>query len=315
MGRLLDLDEAKKNPDWEIVFSKDPRVNAGDVACVLWESPFTSAYQAWGRKTGKIPKPEQTEAMAHGNVTEPLIFDWFCREKKITGVSQAWAIHDELPWLQGKADFWNAEERILAEFKAPSKDDSADHTLAKNGEIPYHYWLQCQALMETFDVNEMYYVSWRSPEDAVTLAVERNSDFWLTEVLPYLMDFIERVRADAWPKPEGTVVEVSEEWAMHARRLLEAKAMVEVGRQNQRRAEAAIKRMATAKVTKGGGIRATWTTYRPRWEVVVSADSEAARDKIATAVNPLAGKQGVGKITNRTYPPNLILRISEDGKA
>ena len=100
---------------------------------------------------------------------------------------------------------------------------------------------------------------------------------------------------------------------MQAQRYLTAQAMKQEAKTYEARAVAALKRMAEAKVTKGGGIRATWTQYKPRWEVVISADSEAARDRITKAVDPLAGKQGVGKITNRTYPPNLILRVSEEG--
>lgn len=313
MGRLLDLDEAKKNPDWQLVFGGG--VNAGDASAVLEESPFGGAYHLWLLKTKKIPRPEQTPAMLHGVTTEPLIFEWYKKRMGMEGRTQVWAVYEDAEWIRGLGDFWNADARHGAEFKAPTRDDSGDHILAKQGRVPYHYWLQCVHLMEVYDSESWDFVSWRSSEDAAVIRVERDTDFWLTQMLPAYMEFWNRVSENSWPKPEGNAIEESEEWQMHAKRYMTAQAMKQEAKEYEARAKAGLMRMAQAKVTKGGGVRATWMTYKPRWEVVVSADSEAARDKIATAVNPLAGKQGVGRITNRTYPPNLILRVSEDGKA
>ena len=210
MGRLLLLDDAKKNPDWQLVFGGG--VNAGDAAAVLEESPFGGAYHLWLLKTKKIPRPEQTDAMKHGNTTEPLILDWYKTYKGMEGRGQVWAVYEDAEWVRGLGDFWNAEARHGAEFKAPTRDDSGDHLLAKQGQVPYHYWLQCVHLMEVYDSLSWDFVSWRSPEDAVVIPVKRDTDFWLTEMLPRYMEFWRRVSEDNWPKPEGNAIEESEEW-------------------------------------------------------------------------------------------------------
>ncbi len=146
------------------------------------------------------------------------------------------------------------------------------------------------------------------------IPVERNTDFWLTQMLPAYMEFWRRVQEDSWPKPEGTEMQGSREWLDAARGFLGGKALTDEGTNTKKRAEAALRRMATAKTTIGGGVRATWTAYKPRWEVKISADSEEARQRILKAVEPLEGRAGVGKISTTTYPPNLVLRISEQSE-
>jgi putative phage-type endonuclease len=312
MPRFLELDEAKKSPDWNIVFGGG--VNAGDAAPILEESPFQSAYGLWLLKTKKVARPPQTEAMKHGNVTEPLIMEWYKAHKGLDGQGQVWAVYDDAEFIRGLGDFWNAEKRHGAEFKAPTRDDSSDHRKAKEGDVPFHYLLQCWHLMEVYDAATWDFVSWRSPEDAVVIPVERNTDFWLTEMVPRYQEFWRRVQEDSWPKPEGTAMEGSGEWAEAARRVLDGKAMKSEADGWVRRSEAVLRRMAVAKTTIGGGIRATWTTYKPRWEVKISAESEAAMQRILKAVEPLEGRAGVGKISTTSFPPNLVLRISEQAE-
>jgi YqaJ-like viral recombinase domain len=309
MPRFLDKDEAL---GW--IREHGQRLNAGDASAVLWESPYDSAYSLWLRKTKRIPPKEQTEQMQSGVNTEPLIFAWYQKLKGITGESQIWCAYSEAEWIQGKADFWDAETRHLAEFKTRTKEDAKAHEIAKAGMVPYPDWLQCQHLFQTFDALTMDYVSWFSPTDAVMLPVKRDDDFWAMVMLPAYMEFQRRVEENAWPKPEGKTAIEDEEWAMQAHRFLDGRGMKREAEAYIDRAEAALKRMADgtgAKTIAGGGIRATWTTYKPRWEAVVSADSQEALTAILKALEPLEDKQGVGKISKRAYPPNLVLRISE----
>jgi len=313
--RFLDLDADKKNPDWQIVFQGG--VNAGDASAILEESPFESAYGLWLTKTKRKPRPKQTAAMLSGQNTEPLIFEWYSRIKNLKGESQVWAVMDDPEWIRGLGDFWCAASRHGAEFKAPTRDDSADHRLAKEGQVPQHYWLQCIHLMEVYDALTWDFVSWRSPEDVAVIPVERDTDYWLTVMLPAYQEFKRRVDDDEWPRPEGTVMEESPEWAEAARLVIEGKSMSGAGEQYKRRGEAMLRRMATAKTTIGSGIKATWNAYRARIEAAISITGDTPEDmqknlrNVMSALAPLQGRPGIGKITPREYPPNMILRISE----
>jgi putative phage-type endonuclease len=311
MGRILDLDEAKKNPDWEIVLNK-LKINAGDCAAVMEESPFETAFGLWQIKTGRKPRPVQTEAMKSGVLTEPLIHAWYQEYKHMEGQSQVWAVDDELPWICALGDFWNAEHRHLAEYKAPAREDSADHLLAKReGRVPHHYALQMTHLCAVYGAKTADFVSWRSPTDYVVIPFKLDMDYWLTDILPRYAEFYQRLTSNEWPEPEGRVIEESEEWRMFARRYLDAKVMLAEAEDRKKRAEAGLRRMATAKTTVGGGIRATWSAFKPRYEAVVTAQSQEALAKVLKALEPLEGKAGVGKITKREWPANLVLRIGQ----
>ena len=309
MPRLLSKDEAL---GWTREHGQ--RINAGDAAAVLYEDPYQSPYQLWARKTGRIPRKEQTDEMKSGNTTEPAIFGWYEQRTGLKGLSQTWGAYTDAEWIQTKNDFWVPESKHLAEFKAPFRDDSKDHILMKQGVVPYHYGLQCQHEMQVMEVETMTLVSWRSPSDFAILEIKRDDDFWATVMLPAYIEFYRRLTENAWPKPDGNCEMADEEWTMWSRRLSDAKAMRIEAQGLMDRAEAAIKRMAEAtgsKRIKGGGIEAVWTTYRPRWEVSVKAESKEALDAIMKALEPLEGRAGVKEIKPKEIAANLLLRISE----
>lgn len=314
MPTILEFSEDRNSPYVRNMFEFGPRVNAGDSAAILYESPYGDRYKLWLQKTKRIPRDEQTEQMKSGVLIEPLIFEWYQTYKGVTGGSQAWGLHDEYPWIQAKADFWNAERRLLAEFKAPTRDDTKSHAMAKRGEIPRHYLLQCVHTLEVFDADELDFVSWRSADDFAVIPVKRDPELWCELMLPCYAEFWEAIQNDAYPKPEGTEIQTSEEWRMQVQRYLTAKEMRVEADEYETRAKAALQRMATAKTTTGGGIRATYVNVKPRWEVVVTAESEAARDAILKAVNPLEGKKGVKKIGQRSYPPSLWFKVTREGE-
>ena len=309
MPRFLSKDEALS---W--VKEKGPRLNAGDCAAILWESPYDSAYQLWARKTGRIPPKEQTKEMLSGQVTENAVFAWYEQRTGLKGLSQVWAAYEDAEYIQAKSDFWHPETKHLAEFKSPTRDDSKDHLLAKAKQVPFHYYLQCQHSMAVFDVPKITFVSWRAPDDFAIIEVPFDEDYWATVILPNYAEFYRRLTENEWPRPDGNCEMADEEWAMHARRLHDAKLIRLEVQQQMDRAEAAIKRMADAagaKRIKGGGIEAVWTAYKPRWEVAVKAESKEALDAIMAALKPLEGRQGVKEIKPREIAANLVLRIGE----
>ena len=319
MPRYLDL--AQK--DGQLIFEGRPDeklisaggVNAGDAAAILAESPFETAYGLWQLKTKRRKKPPPNQAMLGGRITEPLIFAWYKDYAHMEGRSQVWAVYDAeegCEWIRGLGDFWNAELRHGAEFKAPARDDSADHRNAKEGGVPFHYLLQCWHLMEVYDALTWEYVSWRSPDDYAVVPVERNTDFWLTVMVPAYLEFWRRVQENEWPMPTGNTREESEAWRDAATLWLESDRMASLGKSGKERATAAITRLASAKLTTGAGVKAMWSARRPKYEAKISADTPAALAQIMAALKPLEGRQGVGKISQVETPENLILQIKPE---
>jgi len=308
MPRLITEDQAAA---WKEEHGE--RVNAGDAAAILWESPWDSAYTLYLRKIGQIPRKEQTPAMARGNEVEPEIFAWYEQIKELNGgISQAWAMHDDADFIQAKVDYWHPKLRRLAEFKAPFRDDSRDHKTAKAGEVPYHYWLQCQHELAVYDVAEMDFVSWRSAADMALITVKRDREFWDNVMFPAYFEFQQRVRDRAWPMPNGSIEQRDEEWAMWARRYAEAANAMRAAEGALDRAKAAIKRMADcgARNIEGAGLRASWTSYKPRWEVSISVNSKQVLDELLTELQSVEQRRGVNRLSTREYPANLLLRIA-----
>jgi putative phage-type endonuclease len=309
MPKLINLDQG--SDDWLIW--RQNGLGASDAPIVLELSPFKTAYQLWLEKTGLVKPKPQSAAMAHGHTTEPLVRERYIAEtgKQIVPVA---AVYDDedAPYIRASVDGWNAETRHLVEIKCPMSGDS--HRDAREGTVPDHYWMQIQHEMAVMDALTCDYVSYFNG-DMVVIPVERNEEIWLSEILPAEMEFMRRVQEKSWPKPEGEARDDSEEWQKAARNFLDGKSMTRVSADTKRRGEAALRRMATAKVTRGAGIRASWVAYKARFEVKISADTEESLGRIMDAVRPLEGRQGVGKISTTTWAPNLVLRVAEDADA
>lgn len=305
MPKLINLKQG--SDDWLIWRQKG--LGASDAPIVLELSPFKSAYQLWLEKTGLVKAKPPTAAMQHGTVTEPVVRERYIVEtgKRIVPVA---AVYDDpdAPYIRASVDGWDAETRHLVEIKCPMSGDS--HRSAREGMLPDHYWMQVQHEMAVMDALTCDYVSYFDG-DMVVIPVERNEDIWLSEILPAEMEFMRRVQEKSWPKPEGEARDDSDDWKKAARNFLDGKAMGRVADDTKRRGEGALRRMATAKTTIGGGIRASWVAYRARFEVKISADTEESMGRIIDAVRPLEGRQGVGKISTTTWAPNLVLRVTE----
>lgn len=307
MPRMMNLSQG--SDDW--ILWREKGIGGSDSPVILEESPWSSAYKLWLQKTNRIPRDKENAAMLHGKNTEPLIREWYIAQTGKEGSACA-AIYDDADYIRVSMDHWNPNTRHAAEFKAPMTLEG--HRKCKEA-VPYHYWVQVQHELQVMDAATLDFVSWYQG-DGIIVPVERDDDFWLMTLLPAIQEFWRRVQENSWPKPDGEAVDTSPEWANAADRFINAKAVHKEFDGVKQRAEAALRRMAVAKTTTGGGIRASWVAYKPRWEAKISADSEQALAAIMKALAPLEGKQGVGKISSTAWPPNLVLRVAEaDGKS
>jgi putative phage-type endonuclease len=276
MPTILEFSEDRESPYAKNMFEFGVRINATDAAPILYESPYDDRYQLWLRKTKRMPPKEQTPEMLSGQVTEPLIFAWYQQHKGVTGLSQSWALHSDYDFIQAKCDFWAPQERLLAEFKAPTRPTTKDHEAAKSGTVPRHYFLQCQHLLEVFDVDVMDYVSWRSADDFAVLQVKRDQELWLTTMLPNYMDFWDCLVNDHPPRLEEKDQQdqqVSERRRMLGRQWLDVKEMHRECETREAKIKAELRRdQGDAKVIIGGGIKTLIVSVGGRWAVTIACN-------------------------------------------
>lgn len=122
----------------------------------MGESDFGSAHELWLVKTGKKIPFAGNAATQRGIDAEPEIKRLF--EQRI-GCELAAPVleYPEWPILSASLDGLNQEQKILAEFKFPSKEK---HAMALRGEIPKTYLAQLQTQMLVTGMDNCFYVSY-----------------------------------------------------------------------------------------------------------------------------------------------------------
>src|SRR4051794_32384551 len=63
-------------------------LGASECAAALGLSPFETALGLWARKTGRVPEPEESEAMELGLLLEPVVAELYCRRTGLLLIKQ-----------------------------------------------------------------------------------------------------------------------------------------------------------------------------------------------------------------------------------
>jgi predicted phage-related endonuclease len=98
--------------DW--LASRSESIGASEVAAAAWHRtkfnppPFSTPYEAWGRKVGCLPGVEETASMRAGSVLEPAII-------RLLGIETGWEV-------QGAADYLGAPLGDEATLRHPTQD-------------------------------------------------------------------------------------------------------------------------------------------------------------------------------------------------
>lgn len=306
MPKFLDLTQG--SDDWLLWRQKG--IGCSDIPIILEESPWKSAYSLWLEKCGLAKPKAQTWAQAHGAKHEDLARQWYLNEKFGHGsnaLSPATAVSDEYECLRASVDGWDGHLNHGVEIKCPTS--ATAFRRAKEGHIPYYYLLQMYGEMEIMDAASWDYCVWYEGE-GVIIPVERDSDLWTREIVPQLLEFWCRVEAQEWPMPTGNAVEESAEWIAAAKEWREANAILAEAEDRKLHAQATLRRLATAKTTKGGGVKVSWTQWRPRYKVEIEVPSPEVAERWVEAVEDLNTNDAV-KISRADWAPNLVLRIGE----
>ncbi len=114
--------------------------NASESAAVMGISPWTTPYQLWLQKTGRLTQ-ETTPAMAHGTRLEPAARAAY--EAQTGAVMQPLVMQDGL--YSASLDGITLEGDLILEVKAPYRlKQSTLWIETSSGQIPTHYMVQIQ---------------------------------------------------------------------------------------------------------------------------------------------------------------------------
>src|SRR5258708_32278590 len=105
--------------------------------------------------------------------------------------------HVHLSWMRASLDGLNREGSLVLEIKCPLS--SRDHALAREGEVPRHYYAQLQHQLEVSHARELHYWSFDGRKGALVKVIP---DHGYTERLGQAeIDFLGRVTGDRGAHP------------------------------------------------------------------------------------------------------------------
>lgn len=129
--------------EWMVVRRRG--IGASDAAAVCGLSPWTTALEAYLRKTGELPDAKPTPAMEWGLRLEPAISQAYMDARPGIGLTQPRQIwwHRQLDWMLATLDRVSSDGRVV-ELKS-AHQFTADHWGEPGtDEIPEHYLIQVQ---------------------------------------------------------------------------------------------------------------------------------------------------------------------------
>lgn len=149
-GEILSKAVHLSPTEWQMYHERPAYLSASQCATALGLDPYSSRYELYQRKIGKLPWPEKSIAMRRGHALEPLmaeLYEEHTGNKAIDhGDHTIWR-HPEHDWLFSTPDRFTDFARDV-EFKTSSPYFMAEW---KEG-VPAHVWVQVQIQMQCCDV-------------------------------------------------------------------------------------------------------------------------------------------------------------------
>ena len=177
-------------------------IGGSDAGAVIGLNAYSSPYELWAQKTGKVPPFEGNTITEVGSFLEEFVAQQFC---KITGKqvrkSNFTYVNDKYPWACANVDRLVVGEDSILEIKTTGNYEYIKQI--RNGEPVPTWWCQITHYMAVLEKKKAYLAvlldcrevkvlefNADEGEEAALMAAER--DFW------------EYVKNDTPPAPDGT---------------------------------------------------------------------------------------------------------------
>ena len=143
-------------------------IGGSEVAAILGISPYTTAYQLWLEKTGKVPRKDISNLphVMRGTLGEEVCRDLLEREQLKSYKPKTW--QGLKPWHRCSDDGWNIDTNTILEIKCMG---TLAHEKAKAGEVPSYYMCQVQWNLFVSKADKCLFISFR-PEDSTMHIIE-----------------------------------------------------------------------------------------------------------------------------------------------
>jgi putative phage-type endonuclease len=173
---------------------RDQGVGSSDAPIIMKTSPWTTPFELWARKTGRLLPQRQNEAMRRGLRLEPRARRIFEEKTGIT-MPPAKGEHRVHNFMRATFDGINHEKKCLLEMKCPGRQD---HEVALAGRVPEKYVWQTVHQLFVAELPVLYYWSYYNDDDCALVVVERNRKLE-NQLVPEAMRFWKHVVDDVPP--------------------------------------------------------------------------------------------------------------------
>lgn len=189
------VDVVQRSPEWHSW--RAGRIGGSSAAAVLGKSKFSTMYGLWLQMTLRAPAFEGNNATAAGeNAEEKAKAEYEMTHGEFEVFEPICVEHEIYPTLIASLDGYSHKLKRILEIKYPSEES---HEKAKLGEVPEHYWIQCQHQLACVpEANDLHYWSYREGDGALVV-VERDEKFIEEILIPAILAFKELVDTDVPP--------------------------------------------------------------------------------------------------------------------
>jgi putative phage-type endonuclease len=200
MARKLVNTKEISHDEWLILRKKS--IGGSDAGTVMGMNQYVSAITLYADKMGLSKAKETNEAMRLGNDLEEYVAQRFCEQtgKKVRRDNFMW-MHDEYDFITANVDREVIGENAGLECKTMSSFANYD---LEGGEVPAHYFCQCQHYMMVKGYDKMYLAILVFQKGVYILEIERDNDF-IAEMLQAEVTFwTENIEKKQMPAPDGS---------------------------------------------------------------------------------------------------------------
>lgn len=187
----------------ESINNRSNRIGGSDAGTVLGLNPYKSAYTLWAEMTGRIERPDLSNKVAvwEGTVLESAVADRFSEESglKVVRSNMEYSL-EEYPFMVGHIDRKVVGEYAGLECKTTSQLAKTEYG---EGEIPAHYYAQCQFYMAVTGFDHWYIAILQHSKAFYWMRMERDEEY-IETMINTLCAFHDKVVNDDAPEVDAS---------------------------------------------------------------------------------------------------------------
>lgn len=149
-------------------------IGGSDAATIIGLNPYSSPYELWAYKLGKVPPKEENEAMRLGHDLEDYVAKRFCEATgKRVRRENAIIYNDKFPYAHANVDRLIIGEKAGLECKTTSVLNLRKF---KDGNFPPVYYVQCQHYMMVTELPKWYLAVLVLGKEFLWFEINRNEE-------------------------------------------------------------------------------------------------------------------------------------------